>query len=522
MIQDKHVGMSDLSPEIRRATAVTVGALVRKQARLNPQRIAVEFGAQSWTFAAFNTRANQAANALAGLGVARGDRIAFLSRNHPAYLELLVAAAKLGAIVASLNWRQADPELAYCIRLVAPKLLIALDDMLPRALKIDHGVTVVMSVSDFAARQAAAPAQEPPEAAEAEDGLVILYTSGTTGHPKAAVISQRAAIARMAVSMADWDHKPEDVFIAWAPYFHMASTDPSLASLMLGAKTIVCDGPEIDTLLDIAERERLNRLVLFPGMIGKVIERVKERRPKVVDIRSLGVIPDLVPPHQIAEITALLGAPYSNTFGSTEGGAAPASGNRIAIGVVPETLGKLESAFCDVRLVDTEGKDVPDGKPGECLLRGPTLFSGYYGAPEVNAQEFRDGWFHTGDVFIRAPDGLLHFVDRVKYLIKTGGENVYPAEIERVVLADPGVIDAVVVRRRDAHWGEVPVLLVARRSPAVTAESLIKRCTDDLARYKRPKEVVFVETSDFLRSETGKIKRHEMEVWLEARRPPFG
>ena len=184
---------------------------------------------------------------------------------------------------------------------------------------------------------------------------------------------------------------------------------------------------------------------------------------------------DLVPRHQLAEITTLLGAPYVNSFGATETGLPPATAALIPIGAAPTDLAKRQSAFCEVRLVDADDRDVPDGAPGECAIRGPTLFSGYWRAPEVNAKDFRGGWFHMGDVFVRRDDGRLDFVDRAKYLIKSGGENVYPAEIERVLLADPRVGDAVVVRRPDAKWGEVPVAVVARNDERLTADELLRQ-----------------------------------------------
>ena len=149
-------------------------------------------------------------------------------------------------------------------------------------------------------------------------------------------------------------------------------------------------------------------------------------------------------------------------------------------------------------------------------MRGPGLFSGYWGAPEVNARDFRDGWFRMGDVFTRNPDGTLSFVDRRKYLIKSGGENIYPAEIERVLLADPRIIDAAVVRRPDPKWGEIPVAFVAARDPALTEAAVIELCRAAIARYKAPRAVRFVAEAELPRSATGKIKRHELEARLAA------
>ncbi|HLJ64901.1 MAG TPA: long-chain fatty acid--CoA ligase, partial [Stellaceae bacterium] len=153
-----------------------------------------------------------------------------------------------------------------------------------------------------------------------------------------------------------------------------------------------------------------------------------------------------------------------------------------------------------------------DGEPGELAFRGPTLFSGYWRAPEANAKDFRGGWFHMGDVFVRNPDATLDFVDRRKYLIKSGGENIYPAEIERVLLSHPRIADAVVVRKPDPRWGEVPVAFVVRRDERLSAEEVVASCRGRIAGYKMPKEVRFVSDAELPRSTTGKIKRHELEA----------
>ena len=181
---------------------------------------------------------------------------------------------------------------------------------------------------------------------------------------------------------------------------------------------------------------------------------------------------------------------------------------------MPTDLAKRQSAFCELRLVDAEDREVGIGEPGECCVRGPTVFSGYWQAPETNARDFRGGWFHMGDVFARRPDGRLVFLDRVKYMIKSGGENIYPAEIERVLLSHPKVDDAVVVRRADPRWGEVPVAAVATSAPVEEAE-LTARCREALAGYKQPRAIRFVTFAELPRSTTGKIQRHLVEKWFE-------
>jgi fatty-acyl-CoA synthase len=223
---------------------------------------------------------------------------------------------------------------------------------------------------------------------------------------------------------------------------------------------------------------------------------------------------DLVPKKLIAELGALTGAPYLNSFGATETGLAPASASLIPPGEFPDRLSKRKSSLCDVRLLDPDGSDVTDGEPGEAAVRGPTVFSGYWNADEANARNFKGGWFRMGDLFRRNADGSYDFIDRAKYMIKSGGENIYPAEIERILLSDPRVSDAVVVRKSDAKWGEIPVAFVSRLDDSLNETDIGTVCRKSLAGYKRPKEVHFIAFEDFPRSTTGKILRHEMEKKL--------
>ena len=348
-----------------------------------------------------------------------------------------------------------------------------------------------------------------------EDGLVILYTSGTTGLPKGAVISHRAMIARGLCFGAELSIPPGDSFVAWPPMYHMASTDQMLSTLLRGGTVIVVDGFQPAPLLEAIAQFRMGWFILIPGMVEAMIEALRARPVKPAGIGCCGAMADLVPRRQIAEVSALLEAPFLNSFGSTETGLPPATGSLIPPGATPAQLSKRQSAFCEVRLVDAEDNEVPDGTPGELAIRAPTLFSGYWNAPETNARDFRNGWFHMGDVFRRNADGTLDFVDRVKYMIKSGGENIYPAEIEQVILADPRVADAVVVRKHDARWGEVPVAFVARRDPALEESDILARCRATLSGYKQPKAVHFIALEAFPRSTSGKIQRHALEARLE-------
>ena len=494
----------------------TVGSLFRSVARLHADRPAVETAGRALTYGQLDERVTRVVEALRRFEVARGDRVAILSENRPEYLELELACATLGAILACQNWRLAPPELKHCIALVSPTLCVVSErhaELLERAAV--GPIPTLRLGAEYEARLAPAPARRPEIAAEPEDGLLILYTSGTTGLPKGAVLSHRAEIARALVFRHHLGGGATSSYVAWPPFFHMAATEPSFAALLDGSTVFVVDGFDAGRIVELVEEHELGWLVLMPGMVGAMIEELTRRQARPRGVTLCGAMADLVPAHQLAEVTRLLGCPYGNTFGSTETGLPPASAGHLPVGEVPRRLSKTQSPYCEIRLVDAEDLDVPDGQPGELAMRGPTLFSGYWRADETNARDFRGGWFHMGDMFRRNPDGTLDFVDRVKYLIKSGGENVYPAEIERVLLAEARVADAVVVRRPDPRWGEVPVAFVARKDRSLSEEELLRRCRDALAGYKQPKQIHFVRVEDLPRSTTGKIQRHEIEGWLE-------
>jgi acyl-CoA synthetase (AMP-forming)/AMP-acid ligase II len=499
------------SADIRRAGSLTVYELFAAQVSRDPQAIAVEQGEVRISYGALDARVRKLAGALLGLGLTRGARIALLSENRHEYIEIQLAAALIGAIVACQNWRLAPDELRHCLTLVSPSLIIASERFAARAaaLGIDVPLRVIERDHEMLI-EGAAPARAVPEV-EAEDPLIILYTSGTTGLPKGAAISHRAEIARMTALRLDLRATEQDGFVAWAPMFHMGSTDQLLGALMSGATVFVIDGFDAEKIVAIMEKNLLGWLLLMPGSIEPVVELLKSSGRQARGIRAIGAMADLVPKKLVAELSALTNSPYLNSFGSTETGLPPASAALIPPGTIPETLSKRKSSLCELRLVDPDGNDVPDGEPGEAAVRGPTIFSGYWQAEATNASDFAGGWFRMGDLFRRNPDGSYDFVDRAKYMIKSGGENIYPAEIERVLLADARIGDAVVVRKSDPKWGEVPVAFVARADDTLTDTEVDALCRGALAGYKRPKAVHFIRFEDFPRSTTGKILRHEME-----------
>lgn len=497
----------------RRAGFADIGELIAAAARRFPGAVALDDGSSAISYATMNGRANRAANLLIDAGIGRGDRFAVLAENRIEFIELAIAAARIGAVLCALNWRFAPVELEHCIRLTGPRLLFVSQRHAPALEGLDLGsARCVRFGHEYEALLDAAAATMPDPVAEPEDGYIILYTSGTTGAAKAALISHRAELARLAISRIDSDLQPGDAFVAWAPMFHMVALEHSLHVLALGGTVYVVDGADIDRIAYLARTVAQWWLVLLPGMTDRVVEAMLKSGAKPARLKLVGALADLVNPSLVAATSRVFDAPFWNTFGSTETGMLPFAGTRFAIGETPADIAKAPNSMHLFRLIDADGLDVGEGDPGEVVVRGPTLFSGYWSADATNARDFRDGWFHMGDVFAASGDGRYRYVDRIKHLIKTGAENVYPAEIEGVLLADPRVVEAVVVRKPDDRWGEVPIAFVCCNDAATTAADLIELCRGKLARYKWPKDVRFVATRDeFPRSTSGKIQRQALE-----------
>jgi len=505
---------SSAAPQIAKSAWASVHGLFLERVRSRPDAIAIQYGDTTLSYADLSRRARQLAAVFRARGLKPGDRVAILSENRPEYIEAELAAAMTGIILACQNWRLARDELKHCLELVGPSLALVSANCLDGFQQARPDALPHMTFGpDYETTLTGAQAGEPIDDLDPESGLLILYTSGTTGLPKGALISHRAEVARMSAFHSDTGVRPGDAFVAWAPMFHMASSDQMLATLMSGGQVIVLDGPDVGAIADAVEHHRLGWLVMMPGPIAALIEELRKRAPIKTDIACVGAMADLVPRHEITELSALLNAPYVNSFGSTETGLPPGTGAMIAPGSSDFTLDKRISTLCQIRLLGADGNDVPDGDPGEMAVRGPTLFSGYWAAEATNSSDFAGGWFRLGDLFRRNADGSVSFVDRVKYMIKSGGENIYPAEIERVLLADPRIQEAAVVKRPDPKWGEVPVAVVAA-SHSLEFSDIKALCRASLAGYKTPKSLYQIPIEDFPRSTSGKVQRHLLESTL--------
>jgi acyl-CoA synthetase (AMP-forming)/AMP-acid ligase II len=528
--------VSTTAPVILAAGGRTLGQALVSTTIRRPDVVALEHEGRTWTFRELNAVSNRLAHGLRALGLTRGDRVSILAENRPEYAFLFYAAAKLGVAVSPLNWRLPAAELGPVAAGVGPRLVFVsarYRPLLAQATEIIEDTAAaglrVVALDDpaegddltFAGLVAAGSDAEPDAHVEPEDILVITHTSGTTGFPKGAALSHRGLIARALGFAADHGWRDDETFVAWSPMYHTGGVDGLLVNGVIGGKSTIIDGMRPDEIAAVVVREPVNWLFLPPGGIEPVVAALRRAGPPR-RVRLVGSMADLVAPETIADTTRAFDAPYFNSFGSTEAGIYPCGTSFVPVGVVPAALSKRQSAFCDVRLVDEDDVEVPDGTPGEMLLRCPMLFSGYLARGYVPEADFTGGWFHSGDVLVRNGDGTLDFVERKKYLIKSGGENIYPAEIERLLARHPAVVEAAVVRKPDGRWGEVPVACVAVSDPGVGEGELRGYLDGKLARYKMPKEFAFLAASDFHRNLTGKIVRADLETLVAGPGPADG
>ncbi len=443
-------------------------------------------------------------------GVRAGDRVAWLGTNAAAQIMLTFGAARLGAMTAPLNWRLADEELRWILADAAPALLVADAAHLETARRIAGGAPV--AGPEACAQMLAAPARA-GDVSDPSSPALLVYTSGATGRPKGALLSQSALLANAALSvdmhaMTDADH-----VLTVLPMFHVGGLNiQTLPALLTGARVTLADRFAPDACLAAIAASRPTLTVQVPATIAALAAAPGWDGADLSSLRLIATGSTDVPPAQI-EMLHARGVPVVQIYGATETG--PVAVYQREEDAVPR-LGSIgrPGPGVELRLEGRDGREAAPGEPGEILLRSPALASGYLNRPDADA-DFAGGWFRTGDVARRDADGYLWFADRVKNVIISGGENIYPAELERVLAETPGIAEAAVVGLPDPRWGTVPVAVVARAPGAegLDAAAVLAAFEGRLARFKRPRAAAFVEALP--RNAMGKVEKARVRELAE-------
>ncbi|MEU6533981.1 acyl-CoA synthetase [Streptomyces sp. NPDC046928] len=485
----------------------TVDGVLRRSAHRTPARIAVEYGDRSWTYAELDDAVSRAATVLLGQGLAPGDRVGAYGHNSDAYLIGFLACARAGLVHVPVNQNLTGEDLAYLVHQSGSALVLADPGLAARLPEGTRTLALRDADDSLLARLAGAEPHDGPEP-RTEDLVQLLYTSGTTALPKGAMMTHRALVHEYLSAITALDLSAGDRPVHSLPLYHSAQMHVFLVPyLAVGATNIILDAPDGDRLLDLIEAGRVDSLFAPPtvwiALAGRddFADRDLSGLRKAYYGASIMPVPVL---ERLRERLPELG--FYNCFGQSEIGP-------LATVLAPdEHKGRMDSCgrpvlFVDARVVDEDGKDVPDGTPGEIVYRSPQLCEGYWDKPEETAAAFRDGWFRSGDLAVRDAHGYFTIVDRVKDVINSGGVLVASRQVEDALYTHEGVAEAAVIGLPDERWIEAVTAVVVPRGQVTEAE-LIEHAREKLAHFKAPKRVVFVD--GLPRNASGKILKREL------------
>ncbi|MGW6137915.1 acyl-CoA synthetase [Streptomyces sp. NPDC055140] len=467
-----------------------LGSWPARRARKTPHRTALIHGTTTVSYAALHERTTRLAHALRALGVRRGDRVACLGPNHPSFLETLFATGLLGAVFVPLNTRLAEPELAFQIRDSGATVLLhaaARGGDLP-------GVRTAVEADGPAYEEllAAAPVLPIDEQVGPDDVCIIMYTSGTTGRPKGAMLTHGNLTWNAVNVLVDQDLIADEIALVAAPLFHTAGLNMlTLPVLLKGGSCVLVGSFDAAATLELVERHRVTFMFGVPTMFDQLTRQPNWPGADLSSLRMLSCGGSPVPTPLIAAYQER-GLTFLQGYGMTE--AAPGTLFLDAEHAVSKagTAG-VPHFFSDVRVARPDLAPVEPGETGEVLVRGPHVMPGYWGLPGESAAAFADGWFRTGDAARIDADGYVTIVDRFKDMIISGGENIYPAEVEDALLAHADIAECAVIGVPDEKWGQVGrAVLVAREGRAPDPDEVLASLSGRLAPYKIPKSAVVV------------------------------
>ena len=477
--------------------AFTLVDLIRRNAALYPHRAAFVFADRCITHAAYAERVERLAAALSAAGIVAGDRIVVVSNNNPEFVDLYGAAAWLGAILTPVNWRLSADEIAFIVGDARPRMVIAdaAHHELFLAARPEHSDIQTMigigacaapfrPLSELLDKAGAAPAPH------GEAGpLVMIHTAAVAGRPRGAVLAQQGLLANALQAIACWRLDETDVSYGALPLFHVAGLNLLLACMYAGGASVIAPRFDAQDAARTIASEKVSVFAEFAPMLGALLDAAKDES----SLASLRVVTGLDTPETIARFEGLCPeARFFVAFGQSE------TSGFVTMAPFRERPGSAGRPMLlgSVTVVDESDSALPIGETGEIVVRGPTVFEGYWNCPDDTAATFRNGWHHTGDMGAFDVDGYLWYKGRspAKELIKPGGENVYPAEVEAALRSHPSVAEAVVFGVPDTEWGEAVKAVVTLRGGAVaTTEEIIAFVSGRIARYKRPKTLVIAD-----------------------------
>ena len=495
---------------------------IERHAAFAPKKAAIRFADEDLDYATLAARIRHACGKLAALDIGEGDVVAFLGFNHPEMLALLFACARLRAILLPLNWRLTAAEHARVIADAKPRLVLVTPDFLGHAQALRGGLPTTQWLalasapagwSDWtsvapgsAAKPALAPAHEAP--------VLLCYTSGSTGAPKGVALTQGALFFNVVNSVHMHDLTSADRVLTTLPMFHVGGLNiQTVPALHAGATVILHAKFDPDAAFDAIERERVTLAVLVPAQLTAMMKLARWSKADLSSLRVLTTGSTIVSQAFVQRVHER-GVPLIQVYGTTE--TCPiAAYLRIEDARRKAGAAGLPALYCALRIVDENDNDVPAGADGEILVRGPNVMQGYWNAPAATATALRGGWYHSGDIGHVDVEGYLHVVARKYDLIISGGENIYPAEIENVLLEHPAIVEACVVGCPDERWGEAAVAAVVLQPGArLSAADVMAMLDGRIARYKQPRAVRFVDSLP--RTALGKVQREELRAVVAA------
>ena len=506
----------------------TLGDIARYHARERGEAVALTFEGRTTSFAAFDRNTNRVANALLAEGVSKGQRIAYVGKNSDHYFELLFGAAKMGAVMTPIGWRLAPPEVAYIIEdseaplvFVGPEVIEQAETVASHLSYRPKVVAMEPQGADgrplYEAWRDAAPDSDPGLAIAQTDVAVQLYTSGTTGKPKGAMISHanilsgRRAAAEAKMDWNDWG--PDDVSLVAMPVAHIGGTGWGIVGLYNGAKGVVAREFDPFKVLDFIEGDGISKMFMVPAALQIVVRQPRAREVDYSRMKYILYGASPIPLDLLRECMEVFGCGFVQQYGMTE-----TCGTIVYLPPedhVPEGSPRMRAAGLpmpgvEIKVIDETGAALPPGQVGEVATRSVANMPGYWKLPEATASTIGDdGWLRTGDAGYLDEDGYLFIHDRVKDMIISGAENIYPAEVESAVYGHPAVAEVAVIGIPDEKWGEAVKAVVALK-PGMTAtpDDIIAFARGRIAAFKAPKSVDFIDALP--RNASGKILRKDL------------